>query len=114
MDQASSTWNASVSPSAISIESFVVPLIKYVDYDFWPIISLPPGSASFVCPFDSKRCAVSDAKMHYLCSPYHDWNERVTAECYAPNAAARELRASHRISRMANNYATIRHGSKGP
>jgi len=39
--------------------------------------------------------------------PYHDWNERVTAACYAPNAAARELSANHRISRMVNNYATI-------
>ena len=24
--------------------------------------------------------------------PYHDWNERVTAECYAPNIASRILR----------------------
>ena len=26
-------------------------------------------------------------------APYHDWNERVTAECYAPNTAARRLDA---------------------
>lgn len=39
--------------------------------------------------------------------PYHDWNERITAECYAPNAAAREMDANHRITRMVNNYATI-------
>jgi alpha-amylase/alpha-mannosidase (GH57 family) len=39
--------------------------------------------------------------------PYHDWNERVTAECYAPNAAARILDADNRIVRIVNNYEKI-------
>ncbi|HYA48111.1 MAG TPA: DUF3536 domain-containing protein, partial [Burkholderiales bacterium] len=40
-------------------------------------------------------------------APYHDWNERVTAECYAPNAAARILDAEDRIVDIVNNYAAI-------
>ncbi len=39
--------------------------------------------------------------------PYHDWNERITAECYAPNAAARILDGEGRIVKIANNYARI-------
>ena len=38
--------------------------------------------------------------------PYHDWNERITAECYAPNGASRIMDASH-IERIVNNYASI-------
>jgi len=30
-----------------------------------------------------------DVEREDSASPFHDWNERVTAECYAPNAAAR-------------------------
>src|ERR1700722_16432775 len=37
--------------------------------------------------------------------PYHDWNERIMAECYAPNMAARILDADHRILKIVNNYA---------
>lgn len=37
--------------------------------------------------------------------PYHDWNERIMAECYAPNTASRILDPDHRIVRIVNNYA---------
>jgi alpha-amylase/alpha-mannosidase (GH57 family) len=40
-------------------------------------------------------------------SPYHDWNERVTAECYLPNGAARILDENSRILKIVNNYAHI-------
>ena len=39
--------------------------------------------------------------------PYHDWNERITAEAYGPNAEARILDARDRITRIVNNYASI-------
>ncbi len=39
--------------------------------------------------------------------PYHDWNERITAECYAPNAASRILDSQNRIVKLLNNYAQI-------
>ena len=39
--------------------------------------------------------------------PYHDWNERITAECYAPNSAARILDGDRRIMDIVSNYAKI-------
>lgn len=39
--------------------------------------------------------------------PFHDWNERITAECYEANATARILDDLDRIRRIANNYASI-------
>jgi alpha-amylase/alpha-mannosidase (GH57 family) len=36
--------------------------------------------------------------------PYHDWNERITAECYATNAAARILDNAGRILKILSNY----------
>ena len=38
--------------------------------------------------------------------PFHDWNERITAECYAPNGASRILDDGGR-SRLVNNYSRI-------
>ena len=39
--------------------------------------------------------------------PYHDWNERITAECYEPNAASRILDGQNQIVRIVNNYSRI-------
>jgi alpha-amylase/alpha-mannosidase (GH57 family) len=39
--------------------------------------------------------------------PYHDWNERITAECYAPNVASRVLDGNGKIVNIVNNYAKI-------
>ncbi len=39
--------------------------------------------------------------------PYHDWNSRITAECYAPNTASHILDAERRIIDISNNYARI-------
>ena len=39
--------------------------------------------------------------------PYHDWNERITAECYAPNASSRILDGEGRIIDIVNNYSNI-------
>jgi alpha-amylase/alpha-mannosidase (GH57 family) len=40
-------------------------------------------------------------------APYHDWNERVTAECYAPNTVARSLDDGNGIVALRNNYKRI-------
>jgi alpha-amylase/alpha-mannosidase (GH57 family) len=36
--------------------------------------------------------------------PYHDWNTRITAECYRPNGAARIYDGQRRILEIVNNY----------
>jgi alpha-amylase/alpha-mannosidase (GH57 family) len=39
--------------------------------------------------------------------PYHDWNERITAECYLPNTASPILDARGEVVRTLNNYSRI-------
>ncbi|MFP4148497.1 MAG: DUF3536 domain-containing protein, partial [Nitriliruptoraceae bacterium] len=39
--------------------------------------------------------------------PFHDWNERITAECYDPNTRARILDRFGRITQLVNNYERI-------
>src|SRR5438552_6452557 len=39
--------------------------------------------------------------------PFHDWNERIAAECYAPNGMSRILDSYGDIEKITNNYAKI-------
>ncbi|HMF63468.1 MAG TPA: DUF3536 domain-containing protein [Edaphobacter sp.] len=40
-------------------------------------------------------------------APYHDWNDRITSECYAPNGASRITNQENEIIRIMNNYARV-------
>jgi alpha-amylase/alpha-mannosidase (GH57 family) len=50
---------------------------------------------------------LEEVELQDSASPYHDWNERVTAECYAPNTASRILDTERRIIDIENNYAKV-------
>ncbi|MBA3824965.1 MAG: DUF3536 domain-containing protein, partial [Ktedonobacterales bacterium] len=39
--------------------------------------------------------------------PFHDWNARISAECYAANAASRILSGDGKIEAIVNNYSSI-------
>ncbi|MFO7447486.1 MAG: DUF3536 domain-containing protein [Ignavibacteriaceae bacterium] len=39
--------------------------------------------------------------------PYRDWNDRITAECYSPNTAARILSNNKTVVAIINNYSKI-------
>jgi alpha-amylase/alpha-mannosidase (GH57 family) len=46
-------------------------------------------------------------EMQDSAAPFHDWNERITAECYGPNASSRILDDHDRIVKIVNNYSSI-------
>ena len=39
--------------------------------------------------------------------PFHDWNARITAECYGPNASARVLNTKGELTHLIDNYSYI-------
>ncbi|MBI4267516.1 MAG: DUF3536 domain-containing protein [Chloroflexi bacterium] len=50
---------------------------------------------------------LEDVEMQDSAYPHHDWNERVTAESYAPNTASRILDSDGFIRQIVNNYTKI-------
>ena len=41
-------------------------------------------------------------------SPYHDWNARVTAECYTPNSVSKIVTFENKIMDIVNNYSYMK------
>ncbi|HLF71997.1 MAG TPA: DUF3536 domain-containing protein [Dehalococcoidia bacterium] len=50
---------------------------------------------------------LDDVDVEPSAHPFHDWNQRVTAECYRPNAFVRILDGESPVERIVNNYARI-------
>ncbi|MER2997507.1 DUF3536 domain-containing protein [Pontibacter populi] len=48
---------------------------------------------------------LNEVEMQESAAPYHDWNERITDECYARNSASRILDHEGTIVDILNNYA---------
>lgn len=50
---------------------------------------------------------IEEIEVQDSAAPYHDWNQRITAECYGPNSAARIVGARGGVIDIINNYAKI-------
>src|SRR5882762_10092219 len=47
---------------------------------------------------------IEEVEVQDSAAPFHDWNQRIAAECYGPNGAARIKTATDRICDIVNNY----------
>jgi alpha-amylase/alpha-mannosidase (GH57 family) len=50
---------------------------------------------------------LNEVEMQDSAYPYHDWNHRITAECYARNSASRFVDDEGRILQIINNYSRM-------
>src|SRR5919199_6782281 len=50
---------------------------------------------------------IEEVEVQDSAAPFHDWNERIAAECYGPNAAARLKNGAGYIKDIVNNYPPI-------
>ena len=78
-----------------------------------PRSSDPAASRRFICVHGHfyqpprENPWLEEVQIQPSADPYHDWNARITAECYGPNATARILDDRGRIANVVNNYASI-------
>jgi alpha-amylase/alpha-mannosidase (GH57 family) len=74
---------------------------------------MPPATKRFVCIHGHfyqpprENPWLETVETQDSATPYHDWNERVCAECYATNGAARVVNNKNQIIRIVNNYARM-------
>jgi len=74
---------------------------------------LAPGQKRFVCIHGHfyqpprENPWLETVEVQESAAPYHDWNDRITAECYAPNGASRIQNKQDQIIRILNNYARM-------
>ena len=50
---------------------------------------------------------IEEVEVQDSAAPFHDWNERIAAECYGPNGAARLKTQGGRICDIVNNYVHL-------
>ncbi len=50
---------------------------------------------------------LEEVELQDSAAPYHDWNERITAECYEPNTASRIVNDENHIMDIVNNFSKI-------
>ena len=66
-----------------------------------------PISSSSVSGSPRENAWLEFVELQDSAYPFHDWNERITAECYAPNGTSRILDGYQNIEKITNNYAHI-------
>jgi alpha-amylase/alpha-mannosidase (GH57 family) len=73
----------------------------------------PDGSLRYVCVHGHfyqpprENPWLETVEVQDSAAPYHDWNDRITAECYAPNGASRIQDIENRIVKIVNNYSRM-------
>jgi alpha-amylase/alpha-mannosidase (GH57 family) len=78
-----------------------------------PVKSQPSAANRYVCVHGHfyqpprENPWLETVEVQDSAAPWHDWNERITAECYAPNGASRITNQQNEIIRIVNNYARM-------